>query len=368
LAAVLFFVVWKGTSLTAPADTARSFDAARPDWYFMSLFTLLKFKPFAGEFGTMLGAVLVPGLVATVFFMMPFIGRLKVGHWFNVLFLYLFLGGFVGLTAYGFYKDSKDTGYHADLARAEAEAERVEELIVANKGIPPEGALALYQSDPLTHGPTLYAQNCASCHPFGGHDGTGEALADEPSAADLENLGSRQWIADLLTLERYQSVHYFGNTAFKDGEMAEALDEYGLTEAGIKDEESTAAADIEAISTALAFEAGRKGFSADPELVKSGFFLMEDDDEGLDCASCHKIRGSGSGKGPDLTGYMSREWLMDFIGNPAHERFYGEDNDRMPTFLDSRDQKTGEVTKGKLDEKSVGLIVDWLRGEWLGAE
>jgi ubiquinol-cytochrome c reductase cytochrome b subunit len=45
---------------------------------------------------------------------------------------------------------------------------------------------------------------------------------------------------------------------------------------------------------------------------------------------------------------------MDFISNPAHERFYGKRNDRMPKFGEEK----------ILDEKSVGLIADWLRGDW----
>ena len=33
---------------------------------------------------------------------------------------------------------------------------------------------------------------------------------------------------------------------------------------------------------------------------------------------------------PELTGFGSRAGLIDFISNPAHERFYGDRNDRMP--------------------------------------
>ena len=70
------------------------------------------------------------------------------------------------------------------------------------------------------------------------------------------------------------------------------------------------------------------------------------------------------GQGCIATGHGE---LMDFVGNPAHPRFYGDDNDRMPNFLDAEDEN-GEVVPGKLDEARVGLIVDWLRGEWPSAE
>ena len=317
----------------------------------MSLFQLLKLGPFSGATGTLVGAVVLPGIVATVFFLMPFIGRSRAGHLFNVVFLYLFIGGFVVLTSLAFFKDAKNEDYHAEVAAAHREAERVVELIEANGGIPPAGVLELVYADPLTQGPKLYAQNCASCHAYGGHDGKGGALDDEPSAPDLEGLGSQQWIEGLLTLEKYQSAHYFGNTEFKDGKMAEALEDLDLE-----------AADISILAAALSSEAGlRSNAPADPEQLKEGFALMGEDE--FACTDCHKIRGEGSKKGPDLTGYMSREWLIDFIGNPEHERFYGEDNDRMPNFLDAQG-KDGEVKPGKLDAAGVGLIVDWLRGVW----
>jgi ubiquinol-cytochrome c reductase cytochrome b subunit len=45
LAAVLFLVVRHGAELTAPADPADNYAAARPEWYFLFLFELLKYFP-----------------------------------------------------------------------------------------------------------------------------------------------------------------------------------------------------------------------------------------------------------------------------------------------------------------------------------
>ena len=42
MGAVLFFVWQFGTGLSSPADPSENYSAARPDWYFMSLFYLLK--------------------------------------------------------------------------------------------------------------------------------------------------------------------------------------------------------------------------------------------------------------------------------------------------------------------------------------
>ena len=46
--------------------------------------------------------------------------------------------------------------------------------------------------------------------------------------------------------------------------------------------------------------------------------------------------------------------MIDFIRNPAHPRFYGPRNDRMPAY---GQQKI-------LSDAEIALIVDWLRGDW----
>ena len=361
LGAVLFFVFWKGTELTSPADPSQPYNAARPDWYFMSLFLMLKFELFQGEFGLVLGAIIVPGILSSMLFMMPLIGLKKVGHWVNVVLLYVLIGGFVVLTVMAFKKDASDPAYIADVNKAHEQAERVNELIEFNDGIPPEGALSLLYSDPLTQGPRLFATNCASCHAYGyddggnALDGTNKKLSDKQSAPNLKGVGSREWISKVLTVEHYGSDEFFGNTNFKEGKMLEFLVDTELEEE-----------DVTGLAAALSSEAKLKSQSdidnKDLELIANGFEWMGEDE--LACVDCHKVKGEGGKKGPDLTAYMSRQWLVDFIGNSSHERFYGDDNDRMPNFLDAVSTE-GEIKQGKLDQKSVELIVDWLRGEYV---
>ena len=73
------------------------------------------------------------------------------------------------------------------------------------------------------------------------------------------------------------------------------------------------------------------------------------------CTECHQFqKRDEDATAPDLTGYASREWLIDFVSDPSHERFYDKRNDRMPSF--GKDQR--------LDAHAIGLVVDWLRGEW----
>ena len=84
---------------------------------------------------------------------------------------------------------------------------------------------------------------------------------------------------------------------------------------------------------------------------ESGFDVFFDE---LACIDCHDIEDEDEGTAPDLTGYGSREWLIAIVSNPEHDRFYGEDNDRMPSF--GKDNK--------LTDREIGLIVDWLRQDY----
>ena len=97
--------------------------------------------------------------------------------------------------------------------------------------------------------------------------------------------------------------------------------------------------------------------AADTALIAQGRKAIAGD---YDCANCHKFHEKGKlGAGPDLTGYSSREWLVGIISNPAHKRFYGAKNDRMPLYAESADPE-----KNILSTQSIEILADWLRGEW----
>ena len=76
-----------GAELGAPADPSNQYSAARPEWYFLFLFQFLKLFEGWGEQGELLGAIVIPGLVMGCLFLMPLIGRWKLGHRFNIGFM-----------------------------------------------------------------------------------------------------------------------------------------------------------------------------------------------------------------------------------------------------------------------------------------
>jgi ubiquinol-cytochrome c reductase cytochrome b subunit len=107
----------------------------------------------------------------------------------------------------------------------------------------------------------------------------------------------------------------------------------------LADTDDETKAKIALIATALSAEAALpaqreldKEAESDGSLEK-GREALSESFETYSCTDCHKFRDAGDlGSAPDLTGWGSQEWLVEFITNPMHERFYRDENDRMPAF------------------------------------
>jgi ubiquinol-cytochrome c reductase cytochrome b subunit len=353
LTVLVLVVSFRGAELGAPANPAEPFSAARPDWYFMSLFQFLKY--FEGE-RLIWGSLIIPGLVFLLLVLMPFLGRWNFGHRFNLFVLCAGLLGFCTLTAIAFSKDAHDPHYRAAVAQAERDAERVKQLASDRSGIPTEGALALLHDDPFTQGPRLFAAQCSSCHTYNGHDGLGAPLKEPATAADLGGFGSRAWLAGLLDPKQIEDLKYYGGTAFshpKTGEKKGKMVRYVLDDVPnySADDKAQLPTIIAAVSAEAALPAQKGSDAHDAALIEEGKKHFSDD--ALECADCHQFHNDEPGSGPDLTGYASKAWLAEFLQNPAHDRFYGKHNDRMPAF--------GKTTR--LNSHELDLLVRWLRGE-----
>ncbi|MGD9721529.1 MAG: cytochrome b N-terminal domain-containing protein [Pirellulales bacterium] len=394
-----------GAELGAPADPANQYSAARPEWYFLFLFQFLKLFEGYGASGELMGAIVVPTLVLGAMFLMPFVGRWKLGHRFNIVFTLILLGGAAALTvaaldedyravwtdgasfaetektmaqlgndpqkiaahfennpekirgyenqvaAYESYRKSQE--YLAAVAAADREAKRAVTLAQAPQGIPFSGAVTLLRQDAKTQGPRLFARYCASCHAYRAPDAEVAAGAEPPSAPNLYGFASRAWIAGLLDPKHVAGPNYFGNTVHKEGEMVSFVND---TLPEWKPE------DVQHAVFALSAEAQLAGQAAadqkDAAAIEAGRKVIENEEH---CVSCHKFREQGEpGSAPDLTGYGSREWLLGMISNPKHERFYGEKNDRMPAFAEQPD----DSPQNMLSADQLNLLIDWLRGEW----
>jgi ubiquinol-cytochrome c reductase cytochrome b subunit len=359
LAAVLFLMVRQrmfhaaaplGAELGAPADPSEPYSAARPEWYFLFLFQFLKFFPAETEIW---GAIIIPALIMGIIFLMPFIGKWKLGHGFNLGLLCCLIAGAGLLTFWAVLDDKANASYQVAVKDADRMAERVKELARSPAGIPSGGAVTLLRNDPLTQGPKLFAKNCASCHRYEGHDGTGHVPRDPQAASDLAGFGSRAWLTGLLDPARISTTNYFGATKFANGKMAKFVKKDVADYTPEQKEQLSKV--IDAVSAEAKLKAQMNDDQRDTAKIVEGRAFFKDV---MKCADCHQFRAKDAdATAPDLTGYGSREWLVRFLNNPAHPDFYGERNDRMPAF--------GE--KQILSPQAIGLIADWLRGEWYEA-
>jgi ubiquinol-cytochrome c reductase cytochrome b subunit len=351
--AVLLVIVFlnirsHGAELDAPADPSEPYPA-RPEWYFLFLFQMLKLPIFKGHMGEIVGAILVPAVVMAVVIAMPYIGRSARGHRFNLGFLWAMLGGMAALTFMAMNEDRNNPGFQADVQAAKRQAERV--IALAENGIPTTGAITLLRNDPLTQGPKIFAQNCASCHRFDGHDGLGGIPKDPIAASDLKDFASREWLAGLLDPAQVDSPHYFGGSKARTGKMVKFVKEDVAEFNALQKGELVQA--IAALSAEAALKSQSELDQRDAALIAEGRKHLVGSN--LTCTDCHQFHAEGEGgTAPDLTGYGSRDWLIAFVSDPSHGRFYGERNDRMPAF----------GTEKILTPHEIGLVTDWIRREW----
>ncbi len=345
---VILFFIWRthGAELDAPADPSAPFSAARPEWYFLFLFQLLKYFPGGTEIW---GAMVVPGVLLLVLIGMPFLGQKPAGHKFNLGFLGALFAGVVVLTVLAVNEDNHNPDYLAAVQDAKHDAERVIELAQSPDGIPTTGAVSLLRNDPLTQGPKIFAKNCASCHRYDGGDGLGGTPKGAIAGSDLKGYASRAWLAGLLDPTKIDGPHYFGGTKLKSSKMVDFVKK---DVAGFSADQKTQLAGV------LAALSAEGGLRAQADLDRRDAAVIDQGRKsfgGIGCADCHQFHSTDpDATAPNLTGYGSHEWLVAFISNPAHPRFYGQDNDRMPLF---------GVTH-QLSDQEIGLVADWLRGEW----
>ena len=379
LAVILFCVVFKGAELSAPADPSEPYSAARPEWYFLFLFRFLKFQQVE-HFGLAFGAIYVPTALLIVLVLMPLVGRWKMGHLFNVVFLCLLMVAIAGLTGLAIYEDRNNDDFKIAVKEADQSGERAVELARRPEMIPVAGAVTLLRSDPFTQGPKIFATNCASCHRFDGHDGTGrrvmvaatgsssgETRVEAPAtAADLAPFGQREWIRSVLIDFKN---HFAPLRNAVDKKVAEDLLDNGemadwseTNKSALNDPANKAS--LDALVEFVASQSGRLAQSAEEKaLAEKGRAIFETGTLAkgklsANCVDCHSIAAAGDKKGtakeasaPSLTGYAGASWLKQFIADPGSRSNYGEHN-HMPAF------------KSRLSDRESDLLVRWLVGDY----
>lgn len=298
LAGLFGLALGVGAPLEAPADPASTF-IARPEWYFLFLFQLLKY--FDGSF-QVVGTLIIPGLAAVFLVLLPVLDRGSErrvrARWPWVGSIAFGLSAVAVLTGLALDHDAQDPAIARQKGRSDREADRARVLAV--DGVPPAGASYMMAHDPLTRGERVFWRECASCHALEGE------FPKELKGPELTGYASRAWIRQVL--RDPDSPRLFGRTKVEGMESFAKLDD------------ETLARLVDLVYERRKPDAVPIDQHPDAELVRVH-----------ECDNCHEFEAWESYEGPSLQGYQSRTWLRRLIDNPADEALYGEDNG-MPIF------------------------------------
>jgi quinol-cytochrome oxidoreductase complex cytochrome b subunit/mono/diheme cytochrome c family protein len=344
LAAIV--IVNKGTALGSPADPASEDFPARPEWYFLWLFQMLKY--FHGE-REVIATVIIPGALMTVLLLLPLFDKVlpgKIAHFLACTFVFALVGGAGSLTYLGFQEDAKSEVYLKGRKNAEWARSRAFQLAGDESvGIPPEGPAYLLGRDPLYHGGGVFEKKCQGCHPFG------DQAATARSAPNLKGYGTRAWVRGLL--ENPDSETYFGKVANCEG-MSEWKKRTKLTSKQLDD-----VADYVATFANIDFEITPDEWAAQDKLSEHpGRKPFQE------CLKCHtmgdvseEVKNKKEKESPDLFAYNSTRWTARMIRNPNHPKNYGhlEPEQKMPVFA------------SQLTDDDLTTLVRYLKGDYLPA-
>jgi ubiquinol-cytochrome c reductase cytochrome b subunit len=326
-----------GAPLDAPADPSSDYPA-RPEWYFLTLFELLKY--FHGSLEPV-GAVGLPLLMGGFLVALPFLDkkndrsvRSRIVLLSPLVFIAL---GMIGLTVISMRSDASDEAFQRSRKLASERAARATELFKA--GVPPEGPLAMMRSDPETRGPELFSAHCASCHKLGDLEPPEKKL----TAPDLTGFGSKAWV--LRVLDHPDADAMFGATPLKG--MMPSMTRPPEDPEAAKLFTAMTPADQDAVAVFLEAQARGEKAEGTPgeKIVKQR------------CTSCHRLDGKTDDEdslAPELRGWASLAWVEAQIANPASGKTY-------PKKIGEGDQKGFmPAYEEKLSEADRKLLATWL--------
>jgi ubiquinol-cytochrome c reductase cytochrome b subunit len=349
VAVVVGLVLWEGgANLDAPADPSSENYPARPEWYFLSLFQLLKKFPGRLE---IVGTMVVPSAILVVLLLLPLLDRLlpkRAAHFLACAFVFALVGSAGYLTAEAMFQDAHNEKFQASRNLADEASKRAWRL--ARDGVPPDGAQYLLLRDPLTHGRPLLEQKCLGCHTFGGGGTGGDGAPDK--GGDLRNFGTKRWILGLLQDPTAPPFRLKAQgkvlTGMKEWKEGSALEEAELASV------AEFVARFSRIPADMTFE----DWSANPRLQRHpGYkpFVEE-------CLNCHRLGNLGAEsknrQAPDLFAYGSPQWIARMVRHPSWKVNYG--------FLGKR-QPMPSFDQAQMTENDLTTIVRYIRDDFVGA-
>ena len=350
--AVVFGLAWRehGAPLDAPADPSSDYPA-RPEWYFLSLFQLLKY--FHGPL-EIVGTVVLPAVLGAYLFALPLLdrkpGTALRGRMGPLVPLALIAAGACGLTILSQRQDAADPSFQKERVKADERAAIANRI--AKEGVPPEGPLAMMKRDPELRGPELFDKHCGGCHTLGAH-----GSEKDRTAPKLDGWSTEAWVLEML--HDPDGDARFGRSVYK-GEMP-SVDV--APDGGAEGFKPMTEDDKNAIAAFLAGQGDKAGEAApanalrrDAARVARGKSLVM-----TRCTTCHLFEGKGDdadqGLAPELAGWGSVPWVAAQIANPSSKATYREhalDADRkghMPRF------------DAELRREDIDLLARWVQAQ-----
>ncbi|HEX9653829.1 MAG TPA: cytochrome b N-terminal domain-containing protein, partial [bacterium] len=277
VAVIVILAAKYGAHLEPKADANDTSYIPRPDWYFYSLFQILKI--FEGKL-EIVGAVILPGAFFTLMLLLPFIDRNPERQWSqrplavsagSAIVLAILI-----LTTWGAY----DANQAKQRLQARAEA-----------AIPSSAVADIKTGDPQ-RGEALYsALKCGECH-----KDLSQGLNIPPGLEFAGNKYNETWLTSYL-LQPYRI-----RWSAKDQRPLIRMPDFDLTDQEARD--LTAFLMQNRIDPKFP-EPEFDWAEADSDMVLSGHDLIFE----YGCVGCHKVGDEGQNIGPDLTRVGSK--LLD---------------------------------------------------------
>jgi ubiquinol-cytochrome c reductase cytochrome b subunit len=340
----------RGANLDAPADPARPYPA-RPEWYFLFLFQLLKY--FEGK-QEIIGTVIIPLAVGLVLAVLPVLGygRLRrPGHIFGVVII---VGLLAGVTALTLLAVADDMLYPVARALMVDIAMRAVPIIAA-VFLLQLSVLALHGQNRLRNAARMIGAAIVAALLLGtsllayGAMKTDELFAQHQSDRQEDSFGGSyipesiaRWVESRMAAKEKQPRQ----SAVKFREELDQADHLAQRA-------------VQLASAGIPPEGGLALLRRDPLTRGKELF-------GQHCASCHSHGQDFENKRPsasDLAGFGTSEWIAGLLHRPESPQYFGNTKLRaMSNWIKkTRAQAVKDNGEAKLDEDFA------LSARWLGS-